>query len=170
MEFVIASTNATKVKAATIVLESNFQEVIITSKNIESGVNIQPYGLEETRNGAMNRSIAASEFGIGIGLEGGVYELGKQLYLCNWGALTLNDQLTFTAGGAQIPLPEEVAKEIRAGKELGPTIDAYYSRQGIRHSEGAIGMLTMGAINRTVLFEHVMHLLVGQFKYHNSKL
>ena len=46
--------------------------------------------------------------------------------LCNWGALILPDGNEFTAGGAQIPLPEEIAEELLAGKELGPVIDSYY--------------------------------------------
>ncbi len=36
---------------------------------------------------------------------------------------------------------------------------------GIRHSEGAIGMFTAQAVTRDKLFEHVMQLLIGQLKY-----
>ena len=55
------------------------------------------------------------------------------MYLCNWGALTLPDGTRFTAGGAQIPLPKEIADELMAGKELGPVVDTYFKSSGIRN-------------------------------------
>jgi len=87
------------------------------------------------------------------------------MYLCNWGALVLPDGTRFTAGGAQIPLPKEIADELITGKELGPVVDAYFKASGIRHKEGAIGIFTAHAVNRDELFEHVLQLLIGQLKY-----
>ena len=105
---------------------------------------------------------------IGIGLEGGVRILEGQMYLCNWGALALPDGTRFTAGGAQIPLPKEIADELMAGKELGPVVDTYFKSSGIRIKEGAIGMLTANAVKRDELFVHILQLLIGQYKYHRQ--
>ena len=69
---------------------------------------------------------------------------------------------SFTAGGAQIPLPKEIAEELIAGKELGPVVDAYFKASGIRQKEGAIGMFTANAVNRDELFEHILQLLIGK--------
>ena len=71
--------------------------------------------------------------------------------------------------GAQIPLPEEIALEIRQGKELGPVIDKYFDALGLRQKEGAMGMFTAGAVTRVDLFTHIVHLLIGQLKYHISE-
>ena len=105
------------------------------------------------------------EGAIGIGLEGGVRALEGQVYLCNWGALHLPDGTKFTAGGAQIPLPPAIVEELLNGNELGPVVDTYFKMNGIRQKEGAIGMFTAQAVKRDELFEHILQLLIGQFKY-----
>ncbi len=168
MVFIIGSTNAAKVTAARRVIMKSFPQAVVNEVDVKSGVSNQPFGDEETRLGAINRALRATGMQknvIGIGLEGGVRMLEGQMYLCNWGALVLPDGERFTAGGAQIPLPKEIADELITGKELGPVVDAYFKASGIRHKEGAIGMFTAHAVNRDELFEHVLQLLIGQLKY-----
>lgn len=168
MEFIIGSTNYAKVQATKDVLAVHFPEASVISVEVNSGVSNQPFGDEETRLGALNRALRVGglqEQAIGIGLEGGVRVLGEKLYICNWGALVLPDGKRFTAGGAQIPLPEEIALKIRQGKELGPVIDDYFNALGLRQKEGAMGMFTAGAVTRIDLFTHILHLLIGQLKY-----
>ncbi|MET3658769.1 MULTISPECIES: DUF84 family protein [Sporosarcina] len=169
MEFMIGSTNPAKVKAVKAVLAIHFPQALIAETDVGSGVSDQPFSDDETRLGAINRALRAAGKGasaIGIGLEGGVRILEGQMYLCNWGALTLPDGTRFTAGGAQIPLPKEIADELMTGKELGPVVDTYFKSSGIRMKEGAIGMLTANAVKRDELFVHILQLLVGQYKYH----
>lgn len=168
MEFMIGTVNAAKATAARRVILSHFPHAVVNEVDVKSGVSDQPFGDEETKLGAINRALRASgqlENVIGIGLEGGVRMLEGQMYLCNWGALVLPDGARFTAGGAQIPLPKEIADELIIGKELGPVVDAYFKASGIRNKEGAIGMFTAHAVNREELFEHVLQLLIGQLKY-----
>ena len=55
---------------------------------------------------------------LSFGLEGGVTEIDGDMYVCNWGALTVSDGTMFTAAGAQIILPKEIAREIRTGENL----------------------------------------------------
>lgn len=169
MDFIIGSANPAKVNAARRIIALHFPQAVIEATEVGSGVSEQPFGDEETRLGALNRALRAAslkERAIGIGLEGGVRTLEGQVFLCNWGALKLPDGTKFTAGGAQIPLPPEIAEEMLNGKELGPVVDKYFKRQGIRQKEGAIGMLTAQAVKRDELFEHVLQLLLGQLKYH----
>lgn len=168
MEFIIGSTNAAKVKAVEKVVGTQFPQATVSKVEVRSGVTDQPFGDDETQLGALNRAVRAAATktnGIGIGLEGGVRMIGRQMYLCNWGALVLPNGTPFTAGGAQIPLPNEIAIEILCGKELGPVIDTYFKRQGIRSNEGAMGMFTASFVNRDELFEHILLLLLGQMKY-----
>lgn len=168
MEFIIGTTNPAKVKAARRIILHHFPQAIVCENNVESGVADQPFGDEETRLGAINRALRAmgtQKNVIGIGLEGGVRMLEGQMYLCNWGALVLPDGAKFTAGGAQIPLPQEIAEELVMGKELGPVVDAYFEASGIRQKEGAMGMFTAHTVNRDELFEHIVQLLIGQMKY-----
>ena len=66
-------------------------------------------------------------------------------------------------------MPDEIAREVLSGKELGPVVDHYFHKQNTRHNEGAIGILTNGAVSRTELFAHILHLLIGQWKYSIKK-
>ncbi|MDS9471782.1 DUF84 family protein [Sporosarcina pasteurii] len=168
MEFIIGSTNQAKVQAVKNVIRHYFPNAEVTAIEANSGVAAQPFGDEEAIMGAMNRAqqvYSKEKNVIGIGLEGGVRLLGETMYICNWGALVLPTEQVITAGGAQIPLPNEIASEIHLGKELGPVIDRYFKAKGLRQKEGAMGMFTAGTVSRVELFTHIMHLLIGQLQY-----
>lgn len=173
MEFIIGSKNPAKVKAATEVITTYFPEAMIREMASESGVHAQPIGDEETVLGAVNRAEFVRENhpeAIGIGLEGGVRLIGEEMYICNWGALSLPNGKIITAGGAQIPLPSQLAAEIKKGKELGPVMEMYVNDKNIRQKEGAMGIFTAGKITRVELFSHIMQLLIGQLMYLNQSL
>ncbi len=160
----IASKNPAKVQAVADTLDALGYTFDLVSAETASGVSEQPRSLSETRQGAINRATALSaQVDLAIGLEGGVYELGDEMYLCNWGALVTKDGKLYTASGAQIPLPDEIAVELRAGGELGPIMDAYANESGIRHHKGAIGVLTAGLIKRDEMFGHIVKILLGQY-------
>ena len=172
MNFIVGSANSAKIRASENVLSYYFPEAKVSSVNVGSGVPSQPFEDDETRLGAINRAFKASslnEGAIGIGLEGGVRTLDEKIFICNWGALILPNGTRFTAAGAQIPLPEIIAEEIKKGNELGPVIEKYYGAKGQRHKEGAMGLLTNGAVSRDELFSHILHLLIGQWQYSLSQ-
>lgn len=164
MKIIIGSKNPAKITA---VKNSFSHEDEFVALDILSGVNEQPFSDEETIKGAINRAVAALNQGngdIGIGLEGGVQETSYGLLICNWGALATNERAPIIAGGARLLLPEEVAVRLRAGEELGPVMDDYAKMQNVSKHEGAVGIFTNGMVNRSEMFTHVMHLLVGQYK------
>ncbi|WP_301109418.1 DUF84 family protein [Sporosarcina sp.] len=173
MKFILGSENQAKLRAVSRIVKQHLVGSEISSVSVQSGVSAQPMSDLETRQGAINRAMAVCalrEDAYGIGLEGGVRMIEGTMYLCNWGALTTPDGKTFTAAGAQIPIPEALAAEIRKGIELGDAVDQYFKKQDIRMSEGAMGMLTAQAVPRDVLFEHIMQLLIGQFLYVQAAL
>ena len=161
----IASKNPAKINAVASTMEGLDYEFELASAEADSGVSDQPKSLAETRLGAINRAktMSAESVDIAIGLEGGIYELEGEMYLCNWGALATNDGKIYTAAGAQLPLPEEIAEKLRAGGELGPVMDAYVNESGVRHHKGAVGVLTAGVVNRDEMFSHIVKLLFGQY-------
>lgn len=172
MNFVIGSMNKAKVEAAESMIFDYDPYAFIQATSVSSGVSAQPMTDEETMNGAINRAVnVQKEYpnAIGIGLEGGVKKLGSTYYICNWGALMLPDGHLITAGGAQIPLPDEIARELANGKELGPVIEQYFKQNGLRQKEGAMGMFTAGAVTRIELFSHIVILLLGQLRYYLNK-
>ncbi|WP_071460423.1 DUF84 family protein [Bacillus massilinigeriensis] len=173
MNISVGTKNPAKLSA----VKEAFQgyDVKITPNSVESGVSNQPMSDSETIQGAINRAEAAlllSGSDIGIGLEGGVQEIGDSLYLCNWGALVQRGERPLIAGGARVPLPKEIALRLMAGEELGPVMDDYTGKRNIRSNEGAIGVFTNNRINRTGMFIHIMELLIGQYQYRitNGKL
>ncbi|RSK25339.1 DUF84 family protein [Bhargavaea beijingensis] len=168
MKIVVGSSNLAKIGAVKNAFESLGIQADVTGAGTESGVAAQPFGDEETLTGARNRAIAALKTGphdLSIGLEGGVKELDGRLYICNWGALALPDRTVFTAGGAQIPLPDEVAVLVRGGKELGPVMEALTSKEDIRQTGGAVGVFTDGTVSRSAMFSQIVLLLAGQWRF-----
>ncbi|WP_210364882.1 DUF84 family protein [Bacillus sp. REN3] len=166
MRVAIGSKNPAKILAVEEAFKFLSAEVI--SIDAHSGVSEQPMSDDETIKGAVNRALEAAERGeaqIGIGLEGGVQQTHYGLVLCNWGALAAKGMEPLIAGGARIPLPEEIAKRLLAGEELGPVMDEYARKRNVRKNEGAVGIFTEGQVNRSEMFLHVMKLLVGQYEY-----
>ncbi|WP_377888129.1 DUF84 family protein [Alkalihalobacillus sp. R86527] len=138
---------------------------------VPSGVSEQPWGDKETILGAKQRAFAALEKGeadIGIGLEGGVHQIGQDLFVCNWGVLVDRDGNEVVAGGARFPLPEEIKRRLMKGEELGPVMSDFASRENVNQKEGAIGIVTKGAISRTAMYEHIVTLLFGQYNFYRN--
>ena len=171
MKLAIGTKNPVKIQAVKKAFEQAQLDADFISYDVPSEVSAQPISDEETRLGAVNRARHAQrKEGVeaGIGLEGGVKWIEGTLYLCNWGALVTSEGTVFTAMGAGLPLPDEIAKGIEAGSELGPLMDQFTSRTGIRHAEGAIGVFTNNLITRQSMFEHIVLQLVGQYTLHKS--
>ncbi|MBQ0140899.1 MAG: DUF84 family protein [Kurthia sp.] len=168
MNIAVGSKNKAKLLAVeTVVQRVLMQQFTIEGLDVASNVSEQPFSDEETRQGAMNRAVAVREASgaeIGFGLEGGVKWLGTELYLCNWAALA-SEQGIYTAAGAQIPLPKEIAHALLRGEELGPIMDRYTNEKNIRQHAGAIGVFTDGLISRAQMFEPIIEMLVGQYRY-----
>lgn len=167
MKILIGTNNRAKTKAVETVVRLYYPDAIFINKEVSSMVSDQPMNNEETRQGAINRAknVMDIENGtFGIGLEGGVHEFDGTMYICNWGALVMENGEVLSATGAGVPLPEEIADKLRNGGELGPIMDVYTNKKGIRHNEGAIGIFTDGILNRSDMFNHIMLLLIGQYR------
>ena len=164
MKVAVGSTNKTKTGA----VRNAFPEATLVSVPALSGVADQPFSDEETLQGAVNRArnaLEQTDADVAIGLEGGVLETGRGLFLCNWGALVTRHGEMFYAGGARIQLPDEFLHPLLSGKELSEIMDDYTRRRDIRSTEGAVGVFTGGYVNREEMFTHVAKLLVGQYMY-----
>ncbi|WP_082406817.1 DUF84 family protein [Bacillus sp. JCM 19041] len=158
----VGSKNPAKVHAVQDILIAEKVEVI--SIKAESHVSAQPFSDEETREGAINRSkealqLANSDFG--IGLEGGVYKLGEQLFLCNWGALITKNEEIYVASGLRLPLPNAIANQLYDGLELSEALQIIEPELAI--TNGAVGYLTGNYISRKAMFAEVVKACYGQY-------
>ena len=159
MRIIVGSTNKVKVDA----IKKIFLDYEVTGKPMASHVSDQPLSDEETIKGAINRALGAKRYGdIGIGLEGGVQQTSFGMLVISYGALVDVNHKIYIAGGMRILLPFEVWKEIYNGRELGHIMDEYASKVGVKHDEGAVGVLTNNVVKRQEVFEHIGKLLLGQ--------
>ncbi|MFZ4450707.1 DUF84 family protein [Salibacterium aidingense] len=164
----VGSGNKAKIQAVSAVFSDKGYRIY--GYEVDSAVSAQPFSEEETKAGAETRAqaVVKKEADIGIGLEGGVTEMEDGLYLCNWGALADTQGNIFTAAGAKIRLPEEIAEGLRAGKELKTVMDLYTDRHDVSQNEGAVGIFTDGIISRADMFTHTVQLLYGQWRFYTT--
>lgn len=166
MKAIVGSTNPVKIAAATAVLRRVYgAQVEVESAAVESGVSHQPRHDEETLRGALNRARAVQRVrgaALGIGFEGGLLEVGGQMFTSAWCAVVRDDGVVGVAGGENVLLPPSVAAAVRAGAELGPAIDALTGQHNTKQCDGAIGALTGGLLDRQAAYEHLLMLALAR--------
>ncbi len=166
MKAVVGSRNPVKIAAAREVLRRVCDEhVEVIGAPVESGVPDQPWGDEETLRGAVGRAKAAlreDDASLGVGLEGGLVDVDGRVFTCAWCAVAQADGAIGVAGGANLLLPPSVARAVRRGAELGPTMDALTGLEDTKRGKGAIGILTQGYLDRQTAYEHVLTLALAR--------
>lgn len=165
MDLAVGSTNPTKIDAVERTLE-RFDPTVV-DVGVDSGVPEQPWSIEETVTGAENRArraLAATDADYGIGLEGGVARIDgvSGLSLIMWAAATDGDRLE-RGGGPTLRLPDDVARRLEDGAELGPVMDDRLGTDGIAEAEGAAGVLTAGLTSRTRALGEAVACAFGPF-------
>ncbi len=163
----IGSKNPTKVRALQhVVREMDFK---VVAKSVTSSVSSQPLSDLETMQGAINRAqevLKVTTCHIGIGLEGGITEVGNFAFVCNWGALIDSNGLKCVASGGLVELPDGIREEVNAGKELSEVMEKYTRMTNNDKTVGAIGILTNGLVTRQEVYELVVKSLFGQYFNH----
>lgn len=165
MNAVVGSTNPVKVASTREVLRRvHGDDVRVEGVPVDSGVSRQPWGDRETLRGAVNRAeaaLASGDAALGVGLEGGLVEIDGRIFTCAWCAVAHADGRVGIAGGANLLLPPAAADAVRAGAELGPTIDALTGLRNTKQGQGAIGVLTQGYLDRQTAYEYILTLALA---------
>ncbi len=149
---------------------------------VPSGVRDQPWGDEETLRGAENRAAAAlgqmraseapvdppaadppaTDTGglgaIAIGIEGGLARAGSTVWSFSWAVALHADGSRGAARSAAFALPPRVTGLLETGIELGDAIDRVFAVHGSKRADGAVGLLTSGALDRAGLYAQVVVL------------
>lgn len=154
----VGSLNPVKIAATASVLARIAPHIVVTGVTAESGVPDQPWGDEQTIQGARARALHVlandAAIDLAVGLEGGVVELASgQLRTCAWAVAISRDGTEGVGGSLVVPLPDRVAERLRAGEELGHAMDAEARVQGTKHGLGAVGILTASLIDRQRAYE-----------------
>jgi inosine/xanthosine triphosphatase len=152
----VASLNPTKIEAARRGYTLLFgPPTSLRGLSVDSGVAAQPIGDDETYRGAAQRAEAARSLAgledLVIAIEGGVEEGPIHLMGFAWVVVDVAGAKS-AARSAAFPLPEAVAQLVRGGMELGAADDFVFGRTNSKHQDGAIGILSGGAIDRIGLY------------------
>lgn len=160
MRIAVGSGNPVKRDAVAEALST----ATVESVAVESGVSEQPWGDDETIEGAKNRAERAlgDDHDLGVGLEGGVAERDGTLFLIMWAAATDGNRVEI-GGGPRVRLPADVAARLHAGEELGPVMDDLLDTSGVAEDQGAAGVLTDGVTDRTEALRTAVAGALGPF-------
>lgn len=165
MKIGIGTNNEAKKNAVRAVFSEAFQleDITLVPFDVESGVSAMLLTNDETALGAINRVNAirplVPDADYFVGLEGGVYEGPRGMYLLGWVAVAkANSDIIALGHSGGVRLPADIASALRNGAELGPLMQA---RTGdvaneIRHSLGTTGILTKGLYPRNREFEDAL--------------
>lgn len=171
-QIIVASRNPVKVEAARIGFAQMFPDrtFTLTGVSVPSGVPDQPMTRDETLQGALNRAEhAASEHpdaDYTVGIEGGIEpDPTGRLTVFAW--VVVRQLATGRRGQAQTGvfyLPDEVARLVREGYELGTADDIVFQRDNSKQNTGSIGILTDDAITRTTYYVPAVVMALIPFK------
>ncbi len=176
MQIAVGSTNIVKINAVKLAIAHMWPEAIVMGFETESGVGEQPRSDIDTKTGSINRAVqalnfleqtipntlfAADEQFLGVGLEGGVDETDDGLASVVWCSVVDRKENIFSSSGARFVLSETIAREIRAGGEMGPVMDLLLDDKDTKRKQGMIGTVTRGFYNRTEEYASIARLTIG---------
>ena len=165
---VVGSGNPVKLSAARAAFQRVFPDAghRVEGVVVASGVPEQPRGVDETRRGARNRAGAAAdrrpEADFWIGIEGGVLEQGRAMFAFARICVRSGDREGESATGL-FRVPGPVAELVRAGVELGAADDEVFGTRASKRGQGAVGLLTGGAVDRAELYAQGVCLALAPF-------
>lgn len=166
---IIASRNPVKIDAVRMAFTAMFPEedFAFEGVSVPSGVQDQPMDNRETLAGAFNRAGNAkgkfTDADFWIGIEGGVEKAGNDLGAFAWIVIeTLHK--TGKARTGTFFLPKKILHLIEEGKELGEADDLLFGHTNSKQKNGAVGILTGNAIDRTSLYSQAVVLALIPFK------
>ena len=167
---VVASQNPVKVEATRRGFARMFPHVAFHVQFVAaaSGVRQQPLSDAETLQGAINRTQHAAQrvpqADYWVGIEGGAEERQGSMEAFAWIVVAAPHLLGQSRTGT-FSLPAGVAALIHQGGELGVAVEELYGRSHVKHTTGAVGVLTEGVIDRVQLYEHAVVLALVPFKH-----
>lgn len=153
----MGSKNPVKVEAVEEVFRKYWAECEVGGSEVVSGVGEQPMSEQETMDGARNRAkTCIGEADYGVGIEGGVCEIEGKMFECAWACVVDRSGKEGLGGGLYFELPSKIAKQIKAGGELGPIMDEFTGKTNVKQGSGAIGVFTKGELDRKAAYVQIV--------------
>lgn len=165
---IVGSKNPVKVSCTASAFHQAFEGAfLVEGLNISSGVSEQPYGDEETYEGAFNRSnnakLAFPEADYWVGIEGGVDLIDGEMHAFAWVVIIDKEGKIGKAKTSTFFLPKAIAQLVESGMELGEADDKVFNRSNSKQENGAVGILTNGAVDRKEYYQQAVVLALIPF-------
>ena len=166
---IVASTNPVKIEAARRGFAAMFPGVAcqVQGAAVPSGVSAQPMSDGETYQGALNRARRARrahpDADYWLGIEGGVQAFDGELLGFAW-VVALSAAGLGRSRTATFSLPAAITALVEQGVELGEADDRVFGRSNSKQANGAVGILTADAVDRTAYYAHAVILALIPFK------
>jgi inosine/xanthosine triphosphatase len=150
----VGSLNPTKLEGVRRAFNAFFSSAEVRGCIVETGLPLQPIGLEVTMLGARVRGEKAlqryNDCEFGVGVEAGFIPIGKDYYDVQVAYITTKDGSSAYGFSSAFPLPKKFVEQILSGtyKELEEVVDSYYRTKKIGEKGGFIKLLTKGVITR----------------------
>ena len=165
MKVAVGSTNPIKIQAVKEAFQEMFGKGDVIGVKVKSDVSDQPFN-DEVLKGAVNRAEKAlklTEAKFGVGIEGGVIQLGEKWY--NLGFVTIIDTKGIRGTGTSgwFECPPKILEQLKRGKELGDVMDDLTGRKNMKTQNGAIGIFTKGKVPRKDLYKHGVFMALIPF-------
>jgi inosine/xanthosine triphosphatase len=154
MKAAVGSKNPVKIEAVRGVLSRVFIDIEVLGVEVDPKVSRQPFGLEETLNGAINRANQAVKHGeLGVGIEAGLVEVphSKTGYFDIQFCAITDGEFTTIGSGSGFEYPPLVIKEVEKGRTIGGVMEELSGIKDIGRKEGAVGFLSNGHLTRLEL-------------------
>jgi len=167
---IVASKNPVKINATLTSFQQMFPDETFdaTGVSVPSGVSDQPMTSAETIQGAMNRATNAREAqpdaDYWVGIEGGIDDTDVGMQCFAWVIVLGRDGRIGRGQTAVFYVPIEVADLVRDGIELGHADDQVFGRSNSKQKNGAIGLLTDDAVDRTSYYVQAVIMALVPFK------
>jgi inosine/xanthosine triphosphatase len=169
----IGSTNPTKFEATL----KGFRKVWPKEKfefiatEVSSGISDQPMSDQESIQGAINRAkkaIKDTGADFGVGLEGGLQQVGKYWFECGWIAVVSKAGEVGIGCSPKLLVPKRGMDLIKKGHELGEVSDILFGTKNSKHKQGYFGLMTKGVITRAAGYRQ--GVIMALVRFLNPKL
>lgn len=167
---IVASQNPVKVNSTLDAFQRVFPDDTfdVSGVAVPSDVSDQPMTHDETMQGAFNRATHARnvqpDADYWVGIEGGIEDTDMGMQCFAWVIILSKADKVGRGQTAIFYLPLEVAKLVREGVELGHADDQVFGRENSKQSNGAIGLLTADAVDRTSYYVQAVIMALVPFK------
>lgn len=171
MMYVIAvgSINQTKIDAVRLGFKDVFPDVALSVHGISvpSQVSSQPMSGAETISGARNRAAAIldkyPDYDFGVGLEGGLWNIGKIWIGMACVVVQSKDDRIGIGCTPRLWVPSRMIDLIMDGMELGDAVDTVFKTKDNKRGLGFFGLMTNSVITRTQAYRQGVVMALSRF-------